>query len=221
MSCVKPNGYVARAGDCNDQEATINPAATEIIDGKDNDCDGLVDEGFNCETIWYIDYDGDTYGRASRTKMSCVQPNGYVARAGDCNDQDLTIYPGADELCDGKDNDCDGLKDEGCDLITSVQGTKPAAKADVVAASEKLEARIWPNPARTELMVSLDKFLPNQKVEMVLMTSEGRSVKAESLIPSIKGQQVRFDVRNFASGYYLLQVKQGALSETKRVMIIR
>ena len=107
-------------------------------------------------------------------------------------------------------------------MITSAATTSIlSSKTIVEPAVPILQARLWPNPARTELMVALDAFAPNQKVEMVLMTAEGRSLKAESLIPSIKGQQVRFDVRNFASGYYLLQVKQGVLSETKRVMIIR
>ncbi len=40
--------------------------------------------------------------------------DGYTVQAGDCNDNDATIYPGAVELCDGLDNDCDGEVDEGC-----------------------------------------------------------------------------------------------------------
>jgi hypothetical protein len=70
-------------------------------------------------------------------------------------------------------------------------------------------------------MVALDAFAPNQKVEMVLMSTEGRSLKAESLVPTVKGQQVKFNVSSYAAGMYLLHIKQGMLSETKKVMIVR
>ena len=40
------------------------------------------------------------------------QPDGYVAGAGDCDDSDPGINPGAVEVCDGIDNDCDGEADE-------------------------------------------------------------------------------------------------------------
>lgn len=49
--CSRPVGYkaaielTATTGDCNDNNATINPAATEVCDGSDNDCDGAIDEG--------------------------------------------------------------------------------------------------------------------------------------------------------------------------------
>ena len=46
MACSPPAGYVANDGDCNDADATINPDAAEVNDGIDNDCDGIIDEGF-------------------------------------------------------------------------------------------------------------------------------------------------------------------------------
>jgi len=94
------------------------------------------------------------------------------------------------------------------------------AKSEEVA-GEALKVSLWPNPARDVLMVTLDEFVPNQKMEMVLMTTEGRSLKAESLVPAVKGHQVRFDVRSYAAGIYLLHIKQGMLTETKKVMIVR
>jgi hypothetical protein len=220
MSCVKPWGYVERAGDCNDQDPAINPVAIEIVDGKDNNCNGQIDENTGCVIkVWYIDYDGDKFGRVSRTKMSCVQPNGYVPIAGDCNDQDPTINPDAIEICDGKDNNCDGVKDENCNLITSVEGVKPAAKADVDP--EKLEASLWPNPAKTELIVAIDEFIPNKKIEMLIITADGRAIQSKNSIPKLKGEQIIFDVRNMPSGYYLLLIKQGSLTKTKRVIVAR
>jgi len=72
-------------------------------------------------TIWYKDLDNDGYSDGV-TQNSCTQPPGYKLLANltappvgsnvDCNDSNLTIYPGAPELCDGLDNDCDGLVDD-------------------------------------------------------------------------------------------------------------
>ena len=54
------DGYTESEGDCNDTDASINPAATEIIDGIDNDCDGDIDEGLELSGT-FIDVDGNTY----------------------------------------------------------------------------------------------------------------------------------------------------------------
>jgi hypothetical protein len=81
-----------------------------VCDGKDNDCDGLIDEGVT--NTYYRDADGDNYGNAAMSTQACTAPAGYVANNTDCNDSDATIYPGAAEVCDSKDNDCDGLTDE-------------------------------------------------------------------------------------------------------------
>jgi len=221
IACSKPTGFVDSANDCNDADATIYQGAPELCDGKDNNCNGLVDDGLPGTKVWYQDVDGDGYGARVRRKTSCPQPVGYVADSTDCRDNDRTIYPGAPELCDGKDNNCNGLKDESCTLIVSTTPTTSilSSKTIVEPVAPVLEASLWPNPARTEVMVAFDKFAPNQKVEMVLMTAEGRSLKAESLMPTVKGQQVRFDVSNISSGFYLLRIKQGLLTETKRVVV--
>ena len=105
-------------GDCDDMDPSTHPGATEVCDGLDNDCDGEVDEGDVCGTTWYRDADGDTWGDADDTIVAVEQPAGYVAGAGDCDDIDPGIDPGAVEVCDGLDNDCDGEIDEGCGLIS-------------------------------------------------------------------------------------------------------
>ena len=65
------------------------------------------DTGF-CNESWYADADGDGYGDAESPSDKCEQPNGYVADSTDCCDSDATVYPGAEDLCDGIDNACDG-----------------------------------------------------------------------------------------------------------------
>lgn len=64
-------------------------------------------------TLWYLDSDGDGYGQADQEVLQrCDQPDGYAASSGDCNDNAPGISPKADEVCDGVDNNCDGVPDE-------------------------------------------------------------------------------------------------------------
>ena len=102
--------------DCNDNDAAINPSAMETCDGQDNDCDGEVDEGVS--TTWYADLDGDGYGDPANTTDACEKPTGYVPIGNDCNDDSANAWPGNNEVCDGIDNDCDGVVDE--DLSSTV-----------------------------------------------------------------------------------------------------
>ncbi|PNU18791.1 hypothetical protein C2E25_15780 [Geothermobacter hydrogeniphilus] len=86
---------------------------TETCDGQDDDCNGLVDDAPGSPT-WYADSDGDGFGDPGADRLGCSQPAGFVADNGDCDDAEATSYPGAFELCDGKDNNCDGSIDVGC-----------------------------------------------------------------------------------------------------------
>ncbi|MBJ6369209.1 MopE-related protein [Snuella sedimenti] len=110
-ACSVPPGYVANSSDCDDSEPDAYPGNTEVCDGIDNDCDGQIDE--NVKTTFYADMDGDGYGDANNTTEACSVPSGFVSDNMDCDDTDDTVYPNASELCDGKDNDCDGQTDEG------------------------------------------------------------------------------------------------------------
>jgi len=98
--------------DCDDGDDQVHPGATELCDGIDNDCDGDVD-GPNAEgvTTWYRDQDGDGWGIEAEIAMACEQQPGWAPQPGDCHDGEESIYPGAPELCDLLDNDCDGFGD--------------------------------------------------------------------------------------------------------------
>ncbi|MBK6363892.1 MAG: putative metal-binding motif-containing protein [Saprospiraceae bacterium] len=114
--CVNNSpGYSRKFTDCNDNNVLINPGATEICNGLDDDCDGGVDEGV--QNTYFADTDNDGYGDATVTTMACSPPSGYVTDNTDCNDNNVLINPGATEICNGLDDDCDGGVDEGAKHI--------------------------------------------------------------------------------------------------------
>ena len=141
-ACARPSGFVADATDCDDGDGAVNPLASERCDGVDNDCDGTVDEDDAIDApVWYIDSDGDGYGATSYTTAACIQPAGYSADATDCNDFDGDDYPGARELCDGVDNDCDGDVDEyALDLITWYLDADGDGYGDATTSDDACEA---------------------------------------------------------------------------------
>ena len=98
--------------DCDDNAATTYPGADEYCDGADNDCDNETDEDDAVDApTWYVDNDKDGFGDATQTIVTCYESTGVVGDNTDCDDNIGTIYPGADEYCDGVDTNCDGVYD--------------------------------------------------------------------------------------------------------------
>ncbi len=91
QACSAPAGYVSDSSDCNDADATLPRAFSQDFDG-----DGYGD-------IWAI----------SPAPWGCTPPPGYGATSNDCDDTDPSVHPGAAEVCDGKDNNCNSIVDEG------------------------------------------------------------------------------------------------------------
>ncbi len=96
--------------DCDDENASVNPDADEVCDGLDNDCNGAVDD--QAGDLYYPDNDDDGFGEEEEGVWSCDPIAGKVTVAGDCNDGDEGIHPGADEVCDQADNNCNNHTDE-------------------------------------------------------------------------------------------------------------
>ena len=91
----------------------MNPAASEVCGGGDEDCDGTTDEDEAIDApTWYADTDVDGYGDLLWVTNACTQPSGYVGDSTDCDDDASGTNPGADEVCGGGDEDCDGYTDE-------------------------------------------------------------------------------------------------------------
>jgi len=112
-SCEQPFGFVAVDDDCDDTDAATHPGAEERCDGLDQDCDGVADEGAIDRSRWFADRDNDGHGDALVFELECFATAGRVAVADDCDDADSASFPGAAEQCDGRDNDCNGLADDG------------------------------------------------------------------------------------------------------------
>lgn len=110
------DGYLSDE-DCDDTNAAVNPGAEEICDGLDNDCSGYTDEDdpyLDRDTMssYYFDLDGDGYGNSDSIVISCSQPEGYGPHEGDCDETNAAINPGAVEICDEIDNDCNEIVDD-------------------------------------------------------------------------------------------------------------
>ena len=139
LICNAPVGFVANNLDCDDANAAINPNTIWYQDldndqvGNDNvtitgcnqpngyvladgDCDD-TDPNIIAPIMYYVDADQDGFGDDATGTEACVQPPNTVAIGGDCDDMDNTIYPGATEICDGLDNNCDGQVDEGLTFL--------------------------------------------------------------------------------------------------------
>jgi len=112
--------------DCDDTDAFTYVGAPEACDSIDNDCDGVVDNDA-APVDWYFDSDADGFGDASIAVSSCDPVVGYTRSDADCDDSTATINPDAPELCDGADQNCDGVADDGlgdacaCSLLSELQ----------------------------------------------------------------------------------------------------
>ena len=156
--CSK-TGFVDRGGDCDDTVASIYPDAPEQCNDIDDDCDGVVDD--DPETLsWFSDLDGDGFGAQGPIVESCLQPEGTVSNALDCDDENDAVSPVAQETCNGLDENCSGMADDGplmeCAVGEVVDCTTECGSMSTTVCADECQIDTCPPPAESCNLVDDD-----------------------------------------------------------------
>jgi hypothetical protein len=108
-----PPNYSTVGDDCIDYDAGVYPGAPELCNKKDDDCNGEIDENAEPIELW-PDGDGDGFyeQKEGEPVIGCVGLKDYAGFPGDCDDVDAAIHPEAEEICNYRDDDCDGEADD-------------------------------------------------------------------------------------------------------------
>ncbi len=184
-SCAPIAGSVTNNDDCDDSDEDINPSATEVCDGVDNNCDGDTDEGF-IMTTYYEDVDNDTYGDVASSVSDCTQPAGYVTNDDDCDDTNAAIHPGA------TDNTGNGV-DENCDGVDGMLGIEESILANL---------NVSPNPGTSSVVLNMSHGWNGFQVTFAGV--DGKEISLTSVQKS--ANELEFNTDSLVSGVYFIRL---------------
>ena len=115
-ACSPLTGYVTNNSDCNDANALVKPGVSELCNLVDDNCNGQVNEGLVFAN-YYLDSDFDGYGAGPATNSCTPILGNYVTNNFDCNNSNANIRPNAIEICNGIDENCNNLIDDGLTFV--------------------------------------------------------------------------------------------------------
>lgn len=184
-SCTPIVGSVTNNDDCDDNDDEVNPDATEVCDGIDNNCDGDIDEGL-ATTTYYEDADGDGYGDPASVVTDCSQPAGYVTNDDDCDDTNAAIHPGATDQTGN-------TIDENCDGVDGVVGIEESILTNL---------NVYPNPGTSSVVLNLASGWYGFKVTFVGV--DGKEIALTSTQNS--ANELEFNTEALVSGTYFIRL---------------
>jgi len=169
--------------------------------------DILFIEEAGTPTTYYQDADGDDYGNAA-VSMDVVgdPPAGYVADNTDCDDTNAAIYPGATEIANGLDDDCDGQIDDGVIAIEDLN-------------AHLIFMNIYPVASDGNFILEIINTSMENNTVLNIYNSAGQLVYNE-IIVATNGKIVKnINIENNASGIYQVQLISGTDVLNKQVVI--
>ena len=161
----------------------IPVTAEESCNGADDNCDGNIDEGLTVHTL-YLDADDDSYGNPLIDTVTCATGLiGYVSDSTDCDDSNPLIYPGAEEIFNGLDDNCDKLIDEGLNT------------ADITGNL----FMIYPNPAENILFMDY-KMTAEANIQII-------DISGQIIYSNIFSKPpFEINIEKFPTGFYLVKL---------------
>ena len=166
-SASPPDGYVTNDLDCNDADNSINPTSNELCNALDDNCNGEIDEDLPVQVL-YTDADGDTYGNPATDTTTCLFAiSGYVSDSTDCDDTNENIYPGAEEVFNGTDDNCDEEIDEGVSIQETIN---------------KNLFTVYPNPNSGSFTIESQTMNFQEQTQIIILNSTGQVVYEKNLI---------------------------------------
>ena len=186
VTCYITDGFVDNNLDCNDFNPLIHPDQDDICNDIDDNCNGILDEDA-IFTTYFLDYDEDGYGNMLIDTISCSTIMGFVLNDDDCDDSNPLVYPGATELENDIDDNCDGSVDEGFNEIENI-GT---SIYKILPNPNTGEFQVYSNSAITELLV----------IKIYSLT--GELLYNSTLIPY---NEIKISLPEEFSGLYLLSI---------------